>query len=309
MGKNNLTHDGNKEMLYADLFCLPESTAGIKNQLIFLAALNIFLSITALLGNSLILAVLRKESSLHPPSKIMFQNLAIADFCAGIIAEPVIAICWLSVVNKRWDICRFALIATHITGYILGSTSLFTLTTISVDRLLALLLGLKYRQVVTLKRTGLTIAISWAVSIVSTTFYFWNYVITSWISSVAISLCLCTSFFSYSKIFLTLRHHRVRAQDHVNQQQQSQAIPMNIVRYKKAVFVTLWAQITLLVCYLPHGIVEAFTQRGLSSTIFLARSFTATLVYLKSTLNPIVYCWKMTEVRRAVIELIRDLFC
>lgn len=120
MGKNNLTHDGNKEMLYADLFCLPESTAGIKNQLIFLAALNIFLSITALLGNSLILAVLRKESSLHPPSKIMFRNLAIPDFCAGIIAEPVIAICWLSVVNKRWDICRFALIATHITGYILG---------------------------------------------------------------------------------------------------------------------------------------------------------------------------------------------
>lgn len=178
-----------------------------------------------------------------------------------------------------------------------------------MDRLLALLLGLKYRQVVTLKRTGLTIAISWAVSIVSTTFYFWNYVITSWISSVAISLCLCTSFFSYSKIFLTLRHHRVRAQDHVNQQQQSQAIPMNIVRYKKTVFVTLWVQITLLVCYLPHGIVEAFTQRGLSSSIFLARSFTATLVYLKSTLNPIVYCWKMTEVRRAVIKLIRDLFC
>lgn len=106
------------------LVFLPESTAGIKNQLTFLAALNIFLSITALLGNSLILAVLRKESSLHPPSKIMFRNLAIADFCAGIIAEPVIAICWLSVVNKRWDICRFALVATHITGYILGSTSL-----------------------------------------------------------------------------------------------------------------------------------------------------------------------------------------
>ena len=308
MGENNVTQDGNKEMHYAELFCLPESTAGIKNQLIFLAALNIFLSITALLGNTLILAVIRKESSLHPPSKIMFRNLAIADFCAGIIAEPVIAICWLSVVNKRWDICRFALVAAHITGYVLGSTSLFTLTTISVDRLLALLLGLKYRQVVTLKRTCLTIAVFWAVSIVGTTLYFWNYVITSWISSLAISLCLFTSFFSYSKIFLTLRHHRVRAQDHVSQQQRSQAIPMNIVRYKKAVFVTLWAQITLLMCYLPHGIVEAFTQRGLSSSIFLARSFTATLVYLKSTLNPIVYCWKMTEIRRAVIELIRNLF-
>lgn len=171
-----------------------------------------------------------------------------------------------------------------------------------MDRLLALLLGLKYRQVVTLKRTGLTIAISWAVSIVSTTFYFLNYVITSWISSVAIHCVFAPHFSRIPKFFL-------RAQDHVNQQQQSQAIPMNIVRYKKAVFVTLWAQITLLVCYLPHGIVEAFTQRGLSSSIFLARSFTATLVYLKSSLNPIVYCWKMTEVRRAVIELIRDLFC
>ena len=44
--------------------------------------------------------------------------------------------------------------------------SLLTLTAISVDRLLALLLGLRYRQVVTLKRTCLTVAVIWAISVV-----------------------------------------------------------------------------------------------------------------------------------------------
>ena len=84
----------------------------------------------------------------------------------------------MSVKDELWNICRVAYITAHITGYSLGSVSLLTLTAISVDRLLALLLGLKYRQVVTLKRTCLTAAVIWAISVVSTTMNFYNYCIT-----------------------------------------------------------------------------------------------------------------------------------
>ena len=38
------------------------------NQLTFIAVLNSFLSVTAFLGNALILVAFRKESSLHPPN-------------------------------------------------------------------------------------------------------------------------------------------------------------------------------------------------------------------------------------------------
>ena len=43
---------------------------------------------------------LHKESSLHPPSKLLLSSLATTDLCAGVIVEPLIVIYWMSVVNK-----------------------------------------------------------------------------------------------------------------------------------------------------------------------------------------------------------------
>ena len=86
----------------------------------------------------------------------------------------------MSVKDELWNTCRVAFITAHVTGYSLGSVSLLTLTAISVDKLLALLLELRYRQVVTLKRTCLTVVVIWAISVVSTTMSFYNYLIAVW---------------------------------------------------------------------------------------------------------------------------------
>ena len=48
-----------------------------------------FFSITPFLGNTLILVALHKETSLHPPSKLLYRNLAITDLCVAIIVEPL----------------------------------------------------------------------------------------------------------------------------------------------------------------------------------------------------------------------------
>ena len=69
--------------------------------------------------------------------------------------------------------------------------------------------------------------------------------------------------------------------------------------------------VTLVICYLPYVIAEALTpQRGVPLSTYLAREFTATLVCLNSSLNPFLYCWKITEVRQAVKETLQQLhFC
>ena len=295
---------------FQELVCSAKLTAGLHIQLKCISVLNIFLSVTSFLGNTLILVALHKASSLHPPSKLLFRNLATTDLCVGIIVEPLIITYWMSVINERWKICRYAFTLTFIMGYILTAVSLFTLTAISVDRLLALLLGLRYRQVVTLKRTYLTVFVIWVVSIVGATMYLRHYLITEWYAYIVTSILLTTSTFSYTKIFRTLRHHQIRVQDHVNQGQLSQRIPPNIARYRKTVSSALWVQLTLVVCYLPYCVIEALvTQRRLTSSIYLASSITVTLAYLNSSLNPILYCWKIKEVRRAVKDTIRRLFC
>ena len=111
-------------------------------------------------------SALHKESSLHPPSKLLFRSLATTDLCVGLISEPLFVAYWMSEVNEHWNICFFLSMASGVTGYILCGVSFGTLTAISVDRLLALLLGLRYRQVVTLKRTYLIVITTWVIAAV-----------------------------------------------------------------------------------------------------------------------------------------------
>ena len=312
MAPTNFTEYENKKTV-DELYCSVELIRGVDGELIFLSALHIFLSVTAFLGNTLILVALHKETSLHPPSKLLYRNLAITDLCVGIILEPLYVTYLTSVVNERWDICYHAHWAQTFSGSILCPVSLVTSTAISVDRLLALLLGLRYRQVVTLRRTFITVIALWILSIVGACTIFWNRRITSWCLCIGTALCLVTTIFAYTKIFLTLRHNQIHVnpvQSHVFPGQPSQAIPLNIARYRKAVNSALWIQVTLVVCYLPFGIAVALTpQRGMPLSSYLARHFAGTIVYLNSSLNPFLYCWKMRQVRQAVKETLRQLFC
>ena len=307
MATANLTGDGQQETVQ-QILCSAGLTAGLHNHLTFLSILNSILSMTAILGNILILIAFHRESSLHPPSKLLLRSLATTDLFAGLFSEPVAITYWMSVVNEHWNICRCALVVHFMTGYILGGASLFTLTTVSVDRLLALLLGLRYRQVVTLKRTWVYVITLWLVSTAFSATWFWNSLITLWYGFIAILLCLVTAILSYTKIFITLRHQQNQLQDHA--QQPNQANQLNILRYKKAVSSAIWLQLTLVACYLPYCIVAAlWTHRGLSPSIINSWSYATTLVMLNSSLNPILYCWKLVEVRQEVKNTIRQVLC
>ena len=307
MAAPNVTADGQQKTLQ-ELFCSPDLSAGLHGHLTFLSVLNSFLSVTAILGNTLILIALRKESSLHPPSKLLLRCLATTDLCVGLISEPLTVIFWMSVANEHWNICRYALVASFITGYILCGVSVGTLAAISMDRLLALLLGLRYRQVVTLKRTYVIVITFWVVCTVCSAVWFWSPAITSWCGIMVTSLCLVTAVFSYTKIFFNLRHHQNQVQDYA--QQPNPANQFNIGRYKKAVSTAIWLQLTLVACYFPYGVVTALqAKNGVSSSFFHARIYTATLVFLNSSLNPILYCWKLDEVRQTVKNTIRRVLC
>ena len=84
-------------------------------------------------------------------------------------------------VNEQWNICRFTFAAVVITGYFFCLASLLTLSAISVDRLLALLLGLRYRLVVTLKRTYVAVVVFWVFSLVSAiAVCLWNELISTY---------------------------------------------------------------------------------------------------------------------------------
>ncbi|CAH3180536.1 unnamed protein product [Porites lobata] len=159
---------GVNQQTVGKLYCSAEFIGKVHGEFIFLSVINLFLSITAFLGNTLILVALHKDTSIHPPSKLLYRNLAKTDLCVGVIGER------------------------YFLGVTLCSVSLITLTAISVERLLALLLGLRYREVVTLKRTRLIATGGWIVSIVGASISFLNLFIVSLYQYIATAFCLVT---------------------------------------------------------------------------------------------------------------------
>ena len=160
-----------------------------------MSAFNILLSITAFLGNALIIAALQKLSSLHPPSKLLLGCLAITDLCVGLISQPLLAVYLLYPNHSRR--CYYAERVSDIKALIFCAVSLLTMTAISIDRLLALILGLRYRHVVTLRRVWVLVVILWLFTTAIATTITYNDVVSFSIVSTLIFLCLITSTFCY----------------------------------------------------------------------------------------------------------------
>ena len=285
-------------------------TAGIA---VFLSALNIFLSITASLGNALILVALHKVSSVHPPTKLLFRCLAVTDLCVGLIVQPFFAFFILNTISKICGNTLFhAFTITNTSSAILCGVSVFTSTAISVDRLLALLLGLRYRHAVTLRRVRAVVICFWLISALGGSLYYFRFFRIFWPACVVcLILSVVISGFSYRKIFLTLRQHQAQVHDHLHQPQPSSGgeIPLNIARYKKTVSSIGWVQLAMVACYVPYtAVVLAVALHVGTSTAVVSDSALA-LVYLNSSLNPILYCWKIREVRQALKDTVKQCCC
>ena len=85
---------------------------------------------------------------------------------------------------------------------------------------------------------------------------------------------------------------------------------MNIERYKKIVYTIAWVQLALVLCYFPmfifFGLAMATNWYRKVSIFYVCAS---TVVYFNSTLNPILFCWKIREVRQAVKTTVKQIRC
>jgi len=253
---------------------------------------------------TLILIALRKQSSLRPSSNLSLRSLAATDLCAGLFSEPLYVTLLVTIVNKRWTICYQVLVGVSVTSFILCAVSLMTLAAISVNRLLALLLEVRHKHIVTLKRTYMIIATFWLVSTAFQAFSLWNPLITFWCMIINYALCVTTSIFSHITIFLYLRRQQNKGNSQA--QESNQTIQLNIGRYRKVLSAALWLQFYLVACYLREGLEMALVSNSEpSAAVFLAWDNTMTLVFLNSSLNPILYCWEIKELRQAVKATIR----
>ena len=171
-----------------------------------------------------------------------------------------------------------------------------TLTAISVERLLALFLGLRYEHVVTLRRTYVAVITVWALSPSTAVVSFIKCTMTLWSTYVATLLALLIAIVSYTRIFRTLYYRRRRINEQYRLERQGQKSPLKLARYIKAVNSALRVLVALVRCYLPYAAVTAlWSILGLESVPLPVTLCKITLVNNNSSLS-----WKIKEVKRKV---------
>ena len=142
------THKQNNRT--ADYRSENEENSAPETVIIISCVLNAPLMLISILGNALVLAAIVRTSSIRSTHMIMLCNLAVSDFLVGLIAQPIFI---AELLTKD----RFVEHAAVMVGYSLCGVSFLTITTIIVDRFLALHFHMRYATLVVQQRLFLVI--------------------------------------------------------------------------------------------------------------------------------------------------------
>ena len=271
--------------------------------------LNAFLTITAIIFNSVTIQALRKTSSLPHPLKTMLLSLAVSDLGVGLLVEPFyigLLVDWL-----QRDIPTEA---THTAFLLIGpiflSVSFLGVMVLSVDRFLAVQLHLRYQERVTNKRVVAVVISTWVYSACQPLIY------TVWISpnisymvvAIAGVVYLVFSAMLQFTIYFAVRRHRIQIQALQVQPVAQDGQIANAARLRKSAAGVFYVYLVFWLCYGPmfcSSAVVAMSGISTAVKVFFMTSFT--FLYLNSTLNPVIYCWKMRHVRHAVLTILRNI--
>ena len=310
---SNLSSEDDRNALFSEIFPSPRP---LKLAAISIA-LNAFSSITACIGNVLILVALYKVTSISPPTKILFVSLAVTDLLTGLILQPLLVVhAIITSVIISTNLSYFSEQVNSVLGFILTTLSILTSTAISVDRLLALVLGLVYRNVVTLRRVRVIVICIWLLSCMLGGWRCTTVAadLAKLVFLVVVGLCFIASIASYIKIYSLLYRHRRQVHGHFKraQQQSNRTAQLNEARFKKTVSSIAWIQFTLILLFIPCIVVailwiNKIIPSGIPGAILFRVSFS--VFYLNSSLNPILYVWKIREVKKVVKADLMKLKC
>ena len=271
-------------------------------------ALNMPLSLTAILGNTVVIYSLWKNPSLHSPSNVLLFGLAVCDLGVGIIVQPFYIIYQSFYLTNRLKTWRATMQVFNIISNLICGVSFLTTTAISIDRYLAIYLHLRYREFVTMHRAAAVLAILWIIAAFVALTLIWNKGITFFAVASVIAVCLFVTFGVYAKIFTVVRHHRTKIQ--ASQRVQTMRQVGNTRHFVKSAVGMFYVCFIHLMCYLPYFIFLILRDMYKTNTFtILATEFAQTLIFLNSSLNPIVYCWRLGEIRMAVKRSLVSVGC
>ena len=257
--------------------------------------------------NIVTICAIRKTSTLPKNLKTLLVSLAISDVGVGLVGQPTylsLHVSWLKLNDPSCNANRLL----TISGNLFSLASFLGVVAVSVERFLALRLHLRYQELVSQKRVGTLVISIWAFSLFVSLMVFWSSVhIISIIISVTASFSFIVSVVLYLRIYLTVRRHKHQIQSLQVQDIGQSGEITNFSRLVKSTVDIFYVYLVFLFCYSPC-FISVVLIKIFGSSVALKRFFlfSITLVYLNSSLNPLIYCWKMRHIRRAIVDVLRN---
>ena len=222
------------------------------------------------------------------------------DLGVGLIVQPFFIAFLLSFAETgAGTFTCLTSVAVSVFGSVLTSVSFGTVVSVSIERYIALRLHLRYEDVVKVKRARNFLITLWLIG--GTLPFIWVWLTPKYRShffSTRILLCLVISSVAYIKIYRIIRYHRrqiisteMNARNHEKMTQR-----------KRNTFNMLVVHCVLVLCYLPYSIcllvVKSYDYTNCS---WIGINFALTVVNINSSVNPFIYCYRMRQIRRAMI--------
>ena len=196
----------------------------------------------------------------------------------------------------------------------LANASFLGIMALNVDRFLAVHLHLRYRELVTYKRVLSLAILTWVFSALLSSICRWITEDLSEFMNITIivwSLCLIFLTVISCRLYFAVRVHTEQIQALQLKQTALSDEVANASRLRKSAVSSFYVNFVFLVCFLPYycSLIrkffksEAFVNSQIWQELF---PLSRTLMFMNSCLNPVIYCWRMRDIRHAIKDILRN---
>ena len=261
--------------------------------------------------SAVILAAVWRNNFVRTPFHILLSGLAFTDLCTGIVTQPFYSVTFLMNSTVVYDSLRLLTALRTIgegSGMYFIAVTVLILTVISTERWVVI----SHRSFFTQRRACFTvIALMLAASLVVILRVLENVNIgygcslRYMLNANMLSCYLVMTIVNFN-VYRSICRHQRQIQDNTTTHNFGRSA-INVAKYKKSVTTLVYAVLAFSLCFFPYviSVVIYFGFGNRTSETYSAFRVTVVFVFLSSSINPVLYLWRMNDIRNGV----RELFC
>lgn len=277
-------------------------------QILALCYINIIPTLLAIVGNAFCITALVKTPSLQTISNTWVGALCIIDVIVGIIAQPVYYASLISVITGEGihDIWM----AGRNTSIVLSNTSFFLAYFVTIDRYAAICHPYWYARVAAKKWCVLGTVLGFLLSIPANIFDDLAPNVFRYYGPVLVGLMIFQIIVCYARIYALVRKQRQQILSVTVETQDNNELRRRKTENKRAYTIALLI-VVLFASYCPMSFVSLFYKEisldicEMSEKTIVAIAWGKFFMLLNSSINPIIYCFRMQDIRTAIRRIFR----